>query len=84
MPRLGCRCRLTLDRIREVDRVQPQGNRPRDGNRFDLLMEPSSYPIEIIAARAGFADRERMRRAFFRASDSHRKRSGEPGSAAWE
>ena len=32
-----------------------------------LLMEQSSHPIEAIAARTGFADRERMRRAFLRA-----------------
>lgn len=32
-----------------------------------LLMEQSSHPIEVIAAQTGFADRERMRRAFLRA-----------------
>jgi len=32
-----------------------------------LLLEQSNHPIEIIAAQTGFADRERMRRAFLRA-----------------
>ena len=32
-----------------------------------LMMEQSRHPIEIIAQQTGFADRERMRRAFLRA-----------------
>jgi transcriptional regulator GlxA family with amidase domain len=32
-----------------------------------LMMEQSRHPIEYIAAETGFADRERMRRAFLRA-----------------
>ncbi len=32
-----------------------------------LMLEQSSHPIEIIARQAGFADRDRMRRAFLRA-----------------
>jgi transcriptional regulator GlxA family with amidase domain len=32
-----------------------------------LLMEQGRHPIEVIAREAGFADRERMRRAFRRA-----------------
>jgi transcriptional regulator GlxA family with amidase domain len=31
-----------------------------------LPREQTSHPIEAIAARSGFADRERMRRAFLR------------------
>jgi transcriptional regulator GlxA family with amidase domain len=31
------------------------------------MMEQSRHPIDIIAAETGFADRERMRRAFLRA-----------------
>lgn len=31
-----------------------------------LMMEQTSHPIEAIAAQTGFADRERMRRAFLR------------------
>jgi len=30
-------------------------------------MEQTSHPIEIVAMQTGFADRERMRRAFLRA-----------------
>ncbi|WP_426130055.1 GlxA family transcriptional regulator [Pararhizobium sp. PWRC1-1] len=32
-----------------------------------LMMEQSRHPIEYVAAETGFADRERMRRAFLRA-----------------
>jgi transcriptional regulator GlxA family with amidase domain len=32
-----------------------------------LMMEQSRHPIEIIARQTGFADRDRMRRAFRRA-----------------
>jgi transcriptional regulator GlxA family with amidase domain len=32
-----------------------------------LMVEQSSHPIEVIARQAGFADRDRMRRAFLRA-----------------
>jgi transcriptional regulator GlxA family with amidase domain len=32
-----------------------------------LLMEQSGHPIEVIARQTGFADRDRMRRAFVRA-----------------
>ena len=32
-----------------------------------LMMEQGRYPIEVIATESGFADRERMRRAFLRA-----------------
>jgi transcriptional regulator GlxA family with amidase domain len=32
-----------------------------------LMMEEGSHPIEVIALETGFADRERMRRAFLRA-----------------
>jgi transcriptional regulator GlxA family with amidase domain len=32
-----------------------------------LMMEEGHHPIEVIAAETGFADRERMRRAFIRA-----------------
>jgi transcriptional regulator GlxA family with amidase domain len=31
-----------------------------------LLMEQSDHPIEVIARQTGFADRDRMRRAFLR------------------
>ena len=31
------------------------------------MMEQSRHPIEVVAAETGFADRERMRRAFIRA-----------------
>jgi transcriptional regulator GlxA family with amidase domain len=33
-----------------------------------LLMEQTGHPIEAIAGQTGFADRERMRRAFLRTS----------------
>jgi hypothetical protein len=33
-----------------------------------LMIEQSRHPIDVIAAETGFADRERMRRAFLRAS----------------
>jgi transcriptional regulator GlxA family with amidase domain len=32
-----------------------------------LMMEEGRHPIEVIAVETGFADRERMRRAFLRA-----------------
>jgi transcriptional regulator GlxA family with amidase domain len=32
-----------------------------------LMMEQSRHPIDIIARQTGFADRDRMRRAFLRA-----------------
>lgn len=32
-----------------------------------LMMEQSRHPIDVVAAETGFADRERMRRAFLRA-----------------
>lgn len=32
-----------------------------------LMMEQSSHPIDVIARQTGFADRDRMRRAFLRA-----------------
>ena len=32
-----------------------------------LLMEQSRHPIEVVARQTGFADRDRMRRAFLRA-----------------
>jgi transcriptional regulator GlxA family with amidase domain len=32
-----------------------------------LMMEQSRHPIDVVAAESGFADRERMRRAFLRA-----------------
>jgi transcriptional regulator GlxA family with amidase domain len=32
-----------------------------------LMMEQSRHPIDVVAAETGFADRERMRRAFVRA-----------------
>jgi transcriptional regulator GlxA family with amidase domain len=32
-----------------------------------LMMEQTRHPIEAIAEQTGFADRERMRRAFIRA-----------------
>jgi transcriptional regulator GlxA family with amidase domain len=32
-----------------------------------LMMEESRHPIDIVASETGFADRERMRRAFLRA-----------------
>ncbi len=32
-----------------------------------LMMEQSRHPIEIVARQTGFADRDRMRRAFLRA-----------------
>lgn len=32
-----------------------------------LMLEQSRHPVEVIAAETGFADRERMRRAFVRA-----------------
>ncbi len=31
------------------------------------MMEQTRHPIDIVAAETGFADRERMRRAFLRA-----------------
>jgi transcriptional regulator GlxA family with amidase domain len=31
------------------------------------MMEQSRHPIEIVARQTGFADRDRMRRAFLRA-----------------
>jgi transcriptional regulator GlxA family with amidase domain len=31
------------------------------------MMEQSRHPIEVIAQQTGFADRDRMRRAFLRA-----------------
>jgi len=31
------------------------------------MMEQSRHPIEVIARQTGFADRDRMRRAFLRA-----------------
>jgi transcriptional regulator GlxA family with amidase domain len=30
------------------------------------MLEQSSHPIEVIARQTGFADRDRMRRAFLR------------------
>jgi transcriptional regulator GlxA family with amidase domain len=30
-------------------------------------MEQSSHPIDVVARQTGFADRDRMRRAFLRA-----------------
>ena len=32
-----------------------------------LMMEQSCHPIDVVASETGFADRERMRRAFLRA-----------------
>src|SRR6267142_2924749 len=32
-----------------------------------VMMEESSHPIDVIARQTGFADRDRMRRAFLRA-----------------
>ncbi len=32
-----------------------------------LMMEQSCHPIDVIARQMGFADRDRMRRAFLRA-----------------
>jgi transcriptional regulator GlxA family with amidase domain len=32
-----------------------------------LMMEQSRHPVEVVARETGFADRERMRRAFVRA-----------------
>jgi transcriptional regulator GlxA family with amidase domain len=32
-----------------------------------LMMEQGRHPVEIVARETGFADRERMRRAFLRA-----------------
>jgi transcriptional regulator GlxA family with amidase domain len=32
-----------------------------------LMMEQGRHPIDVVAAETGFADRERMRRAFLRA-----------------
>jgi transcriptional regulator GlxA family with amidase domain len=32
-----------------------------------LMMEQSRHPIDVIARQTGFADRDRMRRAFLRA-----------------
>ncbi len=32
-----------------------------------LMMESSRHPIDVVASETGFADRERMRRAFLRA-----------------
>lgn len=32
-----------------------------------LMMEESRHPIDVVATETGFADRERMRRAFLRA-----------------
>jgi transcriptional regulator GlxA family with amidase domain len=32
-----------------------------------LMLEQSSLPVEVVANETGFADRERMRRAFLRA-----------------
>jgi transcriptional regulator GlxA family with amidase domain len=32
-----------------------------------LMMEESRHPIDVVASETGFADRERMRRAFLRA-----------------
>src|SRR5439155_13766176 len=32
-----------------------------------LMMEQSRHPVDVIARQAGFADRDRMRRAFLRA-----------------
>jgi transcriptional regulator GlxA family with amidase domain len=32
-----------------------------------LMMEQSRHPIDVVADETGFADRERMRRAFLRA-----------------
>jgi len=32
-----------------------------------LLMEQSRHPVEVVAVETGFADPERMRRAFIRA-----------------
>jgi len=32
-----------------------------------LMMEQSRHPVDVIARQTGFADRDRMRRAFLRA-----------------
>ncbi|MDB5534974.1 MAG: AraC family transcriptional regulator, partial [Hyphomicrobiales bacterium] len=32
-----------------------------------LMMEQSRHPIDVVAQQTGFADRDRMRRAFLRA-----------------
>jgi len=59
--------------------VQPCVSTPRPANRrprrFEklrveaarLMMEQSRHPIDVIARQTGFADRDRMRRAFLRA-----------------
>ena len=31
-----------------------------------LMMEQSRHPVDVVASETGFADRERMRRAFIR------------------
>jgi len=50
-----------------------------------LMMEQSSHPIDIVAQETGFADRERMRRAFLRAfgqpPQAIRRLARGPGSA---
>jgi transcriptional regulator GlxA family with amidase domain len=38
-----------------------------------LMMEQSRHPIDVIARQTGFADRDRMRRAFCAPSDSRRR-----------
>ena len=47
-----------------------------------MMMEQERHPIEFVANETGFADRERIRRAFLRACGQRPqiKRRGMPGS----
>ncbi|RDI99397.1 GlxA family transcriptional regulator [Dyella solisilvae] len=51
-----------------------------------LMMEQTRHPIEVIAREVGFADRERMRRAFVRAfgqpPQAMRRHAAEPDAGA--
>jgi transcriptional regulator GlxA family with amidase domain len=51
-----------------------------------LMMEETRHPIEVVAREVGFADRERMRRAFLRAfgqpPQAMRRRSSQEGATA--
>lgn len=50
-----------------------------------LMLADSRHPLETIAQQTGFADRERMRRAFVRDPACHPKRCGDrfEGPANW-
>jgi transcriptional regulator GlxA family with amidase domain len=74
---------LTVDRLADAAHLSPRqfsrafrsetGQSPAkavENLRLEaarLMMEQSRHPVEIVAAETGFADPERMRRAFIRA-----------------